>query len=223
MGDGRWGRENTYTVTIVERHWLSASAFTLRLSRPVDFNFLPGQKILLRAGGCAREYSIALADTKCLTLCIKHVAGGEMTEHPSTVENGESVSISEAYGYFLFRSGRPVFIATGTGVAPFAAYAESGVRDFVLLHGVSDEDDLYFRNILEPAAKLYVPCVSRPREGGGGSGCFRGRVTDYLEKRIPGETYDFYICGGGDMVTEVMDSIDRLFPESRIFTEKFYG
>ena len=43
------------------------------------------------------------------------------------------------HGYFTFRDFRlkPVFVATGTGIAPFVSMVRAGAKGFIVLHGVS--------------------------------------------------------------------------------------
>ena len=51
---------------------------------------------------------------------------------------------------------------------------------------------------------------------------FRGRVTDYLRNELPLSTYDFYLCGGREMIRDVTLLVDEQFPGSYIYTEPFY-
>jgi ferredoxin-NADP reductase len=49
------------------------------------------------------------------------------------------------------------------------------------------------------------------------------RPTDFtFRAELPDGSYDFYLCGGGNMVREVMGWVDARFPQARIFTERFY-
>jgi ferredoxin-NADP reductase len=116
-----------------------------------------------------------------------------------------------------------VFVATGTGVAPFVAMARAGVKDFVLLHGVRRFLDLYYEPLFRKTARLYVPCVSAVKDPTKGTaGGFGGRVTGYLADHMASGPYDFYLCGNGDMIRDVILLVDRKFPDSRVYTETFY-
>ena len=98
--------------------------------------------------------------------------------------------------------------------------ARSGVSGFILLHGVNSTLDIYYASLFKSAAGQYIPCVS---EGGELSReYFRGRVTDYLQKRLPGGLYDFYLCGRREMIRDVTFLVDEKFAGSLIFTEIFY-
>ncbi len=225
MADFLGARPLPHTVSVKQRNWLSNISFELVVEKPRDFNFLPGQKVLIEKAGVQREYSLACSpDAKDLHFCIRFLAEGTLSTILAEVQPGAKLKISEAYGFFIYRPGNAIFIATGTGIAPFVAYAQSGIQGFLLLHGVASVEDLYFRQIVEKAAKHYVPCLSdedpgRVQEAGG----IVGRVTEYLAKSLSSGVYDFYLCGNGAMIGEATCLIDRNFPDSRVFTESFFS
>lgn len=113
-------------------------------------------------------------------------------------------------------------MATGTGVTPFVAFARSGIRDFVLLHGVRTPDELYYQDELSPAADRYVPCISTPLPAESHSHYFAGRVTRYLTTELRPGRYDFYLCGRKEMIRDTILIIDDHFEGSRVFTEIFF-
>jgi NAD(P)H-flavin reductase len=116
----------------------------------------------------------------------------------------------------------PVFVATGTGIAPFVAYQRSGVSGFILLHGVSNEQQMIYRTRLEVHSRRYVPCLGRAsRNKTDGSGPFIGRVTDYVNHVLPPGEYDFYLCGRREMIYDVLTVIDDKFTTSRVYTERY--
>lgn len=116
-----------------------------------------------------------------------------------------------------------VFVATGTGIAPFVSMARSGAEGFVLLHGVRTSADLYYERISRAAAGSYVPCLSR---GSNVSSVrhevFFGRVNEYIEGHLPQRRYDFYLSGRGEMIRDVTLLVDDLFPDSRVYSEIFF-
>lgn len=213
-----------HTVSILRHTWLSAKAFELVLERPQGYSFLAGQKILLEISGIRREYSLASSpDENELVICLRFVKGGALTTRLAAVKAGSCVLISDAYGFFVYRPGRAVFVATGTGIAPFVAYAKSGITGYAMIHGVRDIEDLYYQEILRSSVENYIPCLSaktsfnKPLPG-----CFEGRVTSYLENKLPQGCYDFYLCGNGAMIRDVTLLVDRQFPDSRLFSEAFF-
>ena len=214
---------NRYTTELLERIWLSENTFEIKLNRPPEFEFEPGQRIRLIHENIERDYSLISApqDTK-LELCIRRIEGGAYTPVLADTRIGERLSFSGPHGYFLFYpSERPaVLVATGTGIAPFCAMVRSGLKDFTLLHGISTPDEKYYTALIRGRAKRYVVCLSTgtqlPPE------CFRGRVTDYLKHELPAGAYDFYLCGRSEMIRDAMTIIDDGFKGSLVYTEIFY-
>jgi len=215
---------NHHTSRILYRQWLTKDTFTLTLERPPAFHFQAGQRICLLTCEKARDYSLIPGDSyDQLTLLIRSVGDGVVSNHLSRCPLGTNLDFSGPSGHFIHRpSSRPViFVATGTGIAPFVAMCRTGFKGFVLLHGVRHDDELYFQDLMESAALSYVPCLT-----GGPSSlsshAFPGRVTDYLRGQFPNGDYDFYLAGRREMIAEVMDIVDHRFPSSRVYSEIFF-
>jgi benzoate/toluate 1,2-dioxygenase reductase subunit len=151
------------------------------------------------------------------------VEGGALSPVLAEADLGTSFFFTGPYGYFVWLpSKRPaVFVATGTGVAPFISMARSGVRGFILIHGVRRVKELYERPLLQEAASMYVACLSLPSPGVG-TDIFEGRVTHYLGKRLTPGAYDFYLSGRKDMIREATLIVDKRFPGSSVYAEPFY-
>ena len=215
---------NRHTSRILHRRWLTKDTFTLTLERPPAFHFQAGQRIRLLTAGKNRDYSLIPGDSHDqLILLIRSLANGVVSPHLSRCPLGTALDFTGPSGHFIDRpSSRPaIWIATGTGIAPFVAMCRTGIQGFVLLHGVRHDDELYFRDLMEPAALSYVPCLS-----GGPSSLpshgFPGRVTDYLRNQFPQGEYDFYLAGRREMIAEIMDIVDHRFPSSRLYSEIFF-
>ena len=211
---------------VTGHRWLTPNAFEIRFERPPEFEFLPGQKIRLVHAQTDRTYSLINAPRdRELAICVRHIPHGRMTPELAGASIGRMFHLTPAFGFFLFQPSPrlSVFVATGTGIAPFVAFARSGVRGFHLLHGVRHAEELYYRDLLAGVAGAYIPCLSHARTPDAGSPqTFQGRVTAYLETRLPIGDYDFYLCGRGEMVRDAMRIIDRRYPAARVFTETFF-
>jgi ferredoxin-NADP reductase len=213
-----------HTSRMIRRHWLTEDTFLLDMERPAAFRFQAGQRIQLFAGDAARDYSlIPAANGEALSLLVRRVPQGVVSGYLSRMVPGARLHFAGPSGHFIFRSAAraAVLVATGTGVAPFAAMCREGVCSAVLLHGVRREEDLYFRKLFETAAKRYVPCLS----GGEASlpkGAFAGRVTRYLRHQLPDGYYDVYLAGRREMIAEAIAVIDDRFPSARVYSEIFY-
>ena len=216
-------RVATHSANLLNRRWLSDKTFEIIISRPRDFQYEPGQRINLSFSGHSRDYSIVSAPVENdLILCIRSVADGKLSPLLSVADIGSPLSFNGPHGYFTFMpSPRPaVFVATGTGIAPFCAMARSDICEFTLLHGVHHPEDLYYATQFQQSARTYVPClttaVQLPQNA------FNGKVTDYLKRRLPPGTYDFYLCGRHEMIRDATLLVDERFPDSLVYTEMFY-
>ena len=215
-------RVSNYQADLLERRWLSSDTFEIRLARPAGFRFQPGQYIRLHQGEETRDYSpVSAPGDPELALCIRLFGEGRFSSALSKAAIGSPLVFSGPKGYFTYKpSERPsVWVATGSGVAPFCSMTRSGVKDFTLLHGVRRREDLYYAELFQTSASLYMPCLSGSNDN---KACFQGRVTDYMAKHLPPKPYDFYLCGRRDMIRDVTLLVDDLFPESLVYSEIFY-
>lgn len=213
----------THSAVLLKRHWISAKTYEIIISKPPGFEFEPGQRISLSLGGHARDYSIASAANEPeLIFCIRSVAGGKLSTLLSVADIGTPLSVNGPHGYFSFKSSsRPaVFVATGTGIAPFCSMSRSGISDFTLLHGVHLTEDLYYANQFQQNARTYVPCLTETAQLP--QNAFKGKVTEYLEQHLASGAYDFYLCGRHEMIRDATLIIDERFPDSLVYTEMFY-
>ena len=215
-----------YKTQLLSRRWISEDVFEIRFRRPPAFEFVPGQRVRFLQNEVERDYSpVSSPREDGIDFLVKSVKGGLFSSALASAQEGTSFGFTGPHGYFRFYPSErvPVFVATGTGVAPFVSMARAGVKDFILLHGVRRLLDLYYEPVFRKSARLYVPCLSAlkdPREGG--PGAFAGRVTAYLANHLTPWAYDFYLCGNGDMIRDVILLVDQQFPKSLVYTETFY-
>jgi len=219
-------RQLLYTSELVHRRWLSTKAFEIALSRPANFDFQAGQSIGIVYEGHTRQYSLtnALAEP-VLSLCVRHIQEGVFTPILAEAELGTRFQYTGPHGYFLFRPSQrpPVFVATGTGIAPFLAMFRSGINAAFVLHGVRTAAELYYGQFLSTLPVTYVACISEASAIDGlGTGAYAGNVTGYIKNHLERRAYDFYLCGRQEMVRDVTLLADEHFPASHVYTEVFY-
>ncbi|UCF92398.1 MAG: hypothetical protein JSW39_29720 [Desulfobacterales bacterium] len=214
-----------YMVELRQRRWLSAKAFEIELSRPTAFEFKAGQTILLIHANNARHYNlVSTPNDPYLETCVRLVRQGALSPILATAEIGSTFEFSGPYGYFTFNSSAhpAVFVASGTGIAPFVCMGRSGVKNFILLHEARSAEELYYQSLFREIASQYVPCVlEAPPADLELAGAFHGPVAEFVRDRLPPANYDFYLCGRRGMVREVTLLIDARFPASRVYTEIF--
>lgn len=215
----------SFDVPLLARKWISSRTFELRFPRPSDFEFRPGQRARFLADAIERDYSFVSAPgEETLDLCVRLVEDGLFTPRLASAEIDTRFTIAEPLGYFIYHPGPlpAVFVATGTGIAPFVSMARSGITGFTVLHGVPTRSELYYEDELRAAAAEYTPCLSREPVDGISGSVYGGRVTSYLSARLAPGRYDFYVCGNREMIRDVLHLVDERFPESLIHTETFY-
>ena len=89
-----------------------------------------------------------------------------------------------------------------------------------MIHGVRRVDELYYAELFRKRAASYIPCLSEPFLPA--KGLFAGRVTDYLASQLAAGSYDFYLCGRGEMIRDVTWLVDERFPGSFVYMERFF-
>lgn len=207
---------SSFEVTVLSRDKLSADVVRLRLSRPDDYDYRPGQFLnLTNDGGISRSYSLASVPEldDFLELHIRIVPGGQVSGWVAKVlQVGDVVTISQAAGECSYLPGREqqslLLIGTGTGLAPLVGIARNAVRQghtgpINLYHGSSTDEGLYLVNELTEMDKAndvfhYYPCVSRGKVH---NNIRAGRAADIALqdfKNLSG--WRVFLCGREDMV-----------------------
>jgi ferredoxin-NADP reductase len=188
---------------------LDPSSFVLRIDR-ADLEFKAGQCISLGLwnAGVNREYSLYSGEREpYLEVLVKLVSGGTVSQRLSQLQARDPVYVAGPYSDFVLPKDvagqRFVFIATGTGIAPFHAFAQSRPElDYTIIHGVRDLAHCYDRDAY--ARGRYLPCVSRER-----GDAFHGRVTDYLRERPLQAGVHVYLCGNHVMIEDVFELLRK--------------
>ena len=203
---------------------LSPTAYALRLDRR-DLSFQPGQHIMVGPGGSSamREYSIcsALGDP-FLEVLVREVEGGLVSRTLRQCLPGDAVEVRGPLGVFTTdpeqrASARYLFVATGTGIAPFASIVRSfPALRYRILHGVRAASEVYAAEAFDPSRM--VRCVSRT-----GDGDYRGRVTSYLRENPVDASTLCYLCGNGRMIYEAFEILrGQGVPLDHLFAEVYF-
>src|SRR5436309_785608 len=174
----------------------------------------------------SRPYSIASwpENKDYLELCIKIVEGGFMSNYLYHVSPGTKLQSIGPLGRFVISEPiryDTVFVATGTGVAPFVsmmghiwAQGLDEGHEFYVVFGVRYVHDLIYRSLIEKWEREhsnfhFYPTISRPETPD-----WKGRV-GYVQKVIENDITDYgnkqvFICGLHDMVEDVKNLCQRL-------------
>jgi len=195
---------NYYRVLDIRN--LTESTFVLQLPKS-RFKFEAGQHISLSIKGDyqSREYSIYSAEEgEHLEILVKEVEGGYFSPKLKYLKKGDMVEIHGPFGKFSLDNKRRdthkhVFIASGTGIAPFHSMILSNPGlNYQMIHGVRFATEAYEKEHYD--SDKFVLCTSRDD-----SGDFQGRVTNYLEQNQFDENTSFYLCGNSDMIFDAME------------------
>ena len=183
------------------------------LSTPIG-DFAPGQYGRLKVADFEwRDYSIADVEGARVGFLISTRTGGCGSRYVINAQPGSETVIELPLGHYgLARNERrKVFIATGTGLAPFLPMfrrlrAEGALGDAELFFGCrTAAEDITAH--LDPLPGTVIRCLSReaPQPGG-----FEGRVSQAIVEQTfdPART-EFYLCGSAAMVVDCRDELER--------------
>jgi ferredoxin-NADP reductase len=185
-----------------------------------QFRFAAGQFVSIKqmkpdGKEHTRAYSIASPprDNATFDICLNRVDEGFMSNWLCDLEAGAPMQFHGPHGLFTLREPHSdaIFIATGTGIAPFRSFLgwlfekpeRNHGHDYWLVFGTRYEDGIYYREEFEELAKKhpnfhYTATLSRCKEDW--QGC-RGYVQDHVREIARGRSeLRAYICGLNDMV-----------------------
>ena len=232
----------TLPCRIQKMERLADDVMVLQLKLPANekLNFLAGQFVeFLLKDGSRRSFSIANAphDAELIQLHVRHVAGGQFTDHVfGKMKERDILRFEGPLGTFFLReeSDKPVvFVASGTGFAPIKAVIEhmfhkAIARPMTLYWGGRRPKDLYLNELANrwtaeyPGFK-YVPVISDglPEDAWTGRNGFvhRAVMQDFPDLSL----HQVYACG----VPIMVDSARRDFitqcklPEDEFYADSF--
>jgi len=202
---------------------LSEGIFLIGFKR--NFLFQAGQVIgiAMEENGPRRLYSICSGELEEeIHILYKVVDEGFLTPQLSDLKIGDTIWITTPGGEFTGDKDPAVWIATGTGIAPFYSMLRSGLgEDNTLLHGNRFLEQFNFYDEFRDAlGRNYIRCCSAEN----GEEVYPGRVTGYLEEQEElNPALKYYLCGSADMVVEARDIlISKGVPFGNIIAEIYF-
>jgi CDP-4-dehydro-6-deoxyglucose reductase len=214
-------------------------ALQLKLPANEKLVFLAGQFIeFLLKDGSRRSFSMANAphDAELLQLHVRHVAGGQFTDHVfGRMKERDILRFEGPLGTFFLRedSAKPiVFVASGTGFAPIKSIIEAAVkkgipRPMTLYWGGRRPKDLYMNALAEGWAAQgslkYVPVISEalPEDSWTGRSGFVHRAV--MEDFPDLSGHQVYACGVPVMVDAARKDFTAAckLPEDEFYADSF--
>lgn len=209
---------------------VGTGSYVLEVSRD-GLDFAPGHHLHIGLAGSldTREYSVysGVADD-ALEVLIREVPDGLVSRQLRRARPGDPLRVEGPYGFFTLEQvpeGAPLlFVATGTGIAPFRSFVRSyrGL-DYLLLHGIRNDADRFEYDDFDAESVLRCVSQAEARSAGTGDTRYAGRVTDYLLTHpVAPETHCF-LCGNCDMIYDAFDILKAqgVAPE-RLYAEVYF-
>jgi CDP-4-dehydro-6-deoxyglucose reductase len=165
-------------------------------------------------------------------LCLNRVQDGLFSPWLFEMTPGDTVDMKGPLGYFTLRypPSDSIFVATGTGIAPFRGMLLGHLPHhpnlrFHLVFGVRYEPSLMYRDEFEALARqdpnfTFWPVLSRPEPSWQGrTGHVQPHVLEALDDR---RDVDVYICGLKAMVDDMRTRLKEAgLDRKRIVFEKY--
>ena len=236
----------SYPVTITASEFVTPSVKRIQFEFKTPFSYVPGQFVSLQiphdGDFIKRSYSIAntghdFENTQTIEIVISHVEGGRATEFLFSAEPGTEIELSGPLGALTLLPEHPertIFIATGTGVAPYRTmlpHLSEGFGDdqsFHILQGVREPDELLFRDCFVKYSENndnihFHACYSRVMPEDSAHYEKHGYVQEHLKALEPNPATDLvYLCGNPAMVDEVYKMLKELeFEVKQVKREKY--
>jgi ferredoxin-NADP reductase len=194
------------------------------------FGFVAGQWLSFKTNKpdgeeITRAYSIASppGDDNRFALCLNRVQDGFMSNFLCDMKEGEDISCQGPFGDFILRPPLrdTVFIATGTGIAPFRAMLHWLLADesrhqgkqFRLVFGSRYEKDIYYHDEFLALTSKHANfhCMPTLSRGGAEWQGLRGYVQEHVPGVVQARTdMHAYICGLDKMIRANRELLKRL-------------
>lgn len=203
---------------------LTEAAYILRFTKN-EMNFRAGQHLAvgIENNRGAREYSIySGVNDPYLEILVREVEDGDISKKLHHLKKDERLNVNGSYGFFMYNASmvenkKFLFIATGTGIAPFHSFAKTYPEAYYkVIHGIRKCDEAYERSHYKDGS--YIACTSKDENGD-----YYGRVTDYLKEADFDKDLNIYLCGNSMMIVESMRILEQKgFNKSQMFTEVYF-
>ncbi len=214
--------DNLHQVISIRQ--LTNSAYVVRMTRR-GLRFRAGQHILLGKAGSIhnREYSVYSGEhDDYFEVLIKEVDEGLVSKQLKKLKADDMVQLEGPLGFFTIpaeniETSDFLFIATGSGIAPFHSFVRSYPSiNYTLLHGVRYGFEAYDKT--DYVSDKHILCTS-----GDKTGDYHGRVTQWLRENYVASNTHCYLCGNFNMIHEAFEILEQKgIPPSNVHAEVYF-
>lgn len=209
------------SITFAEQ--VAQDIYLFGIQRTFDFKAGQVLGVALAEDGPRRLYSICSGEKDDQVWILYNVIEeGYLTPRLSDLDTGDTIWITEPRGEFTCNKEPAVWIASGTGIAPFYSMLKSGLAENKnLIHGNRYLEQFHFYDdFASELGNHYIRCCT----GESAEGVYQGRVTSYLaENPSPDPGLKYYICGSAEMVVDTRDVlISKGIPFDQIISEIYF-
>lgn len=235
-----FSKPQKYTAEVIEKTQITQTVYKARYKfvEPQSIQFVAGQTIMLTvAPNVYRAMSIASPpqENDVITSVQNVAPGGPGSKWMVALKVGDPVEMMAPLGRFTVDHDSPrkkVFVATGTGIAPFRSMLLDTTDNRIpneqisLYWGLRSITDIFMNDELERIDVErdnlnYHLTLSRPPEGWKG---LTGHVTDLVfAKEQDIAACDFYLCGNKQMIMEMETRLsEKGVPKEQMRFDPFF-
>lgn len=213
-----------FQAVISEKKWIAKKVIEVRflMKNPSSIVFNAGQTVMIYImPGINRSMSIASTplNSQEITICWDVSPMGPGAHWLLDHKVGDPVEFMAPLGVFTYdeeHKRTSIFMATGTGIAPFRSFldtylAQGKLGETHLYWGLRHEDDIFWKDIFESYQQSYEQfkftlSLSQPSTAWQG---LKGRITEHVFKEPVNKDADYYLCGSGAMVEETYTTLTQ--------------
>lgn len=212
--------KNRYKVVSITNK--TRETYCLKVQKP-NYLYRAGQCFSVGVSGSAlnREYSIySSPNDDYLEFLIREIDDGLVSSQLRKLRTGDIVDVDGPYGEFCIHENDFkkdfLFIATGTGIAPFHSFIKTYPQiNYKIIHGIRNDNENYDQEHYKNES--YISCVSQSKIKS------RTKVTDFLKEYEVSKNNKIYLCGNQSMIIDCLNILfDKNVSGDQIFTEVFF-
>jgi len=230
---------NKYTVKVIETLQTTPSSVTLRMEKPEDFDFKPGQwgyfTISAAKGSVSRALSFSSSPTEPHLEFTKRMSGSDFCMSLEKIQAGDRISFSGPMGNLVYEGGlaKVTFLAGGIGITPIRSILKNAVDRKIpgkkyLIYGNLNIEEAAFSDEIRQWEEAdhglkVIHVLLDPHESWDGfSGFIDSTIIEASVPDLPGQT--FYVSGPPPMVKAVSAHLSDLgVHRDRVYREELEG